>query len=100
MGIELSSIKILVVHLSVCLCVTDVGMTITNLRVVCKIITCVSVFIFHRQGHINAKDAIVSACHCTSDRQEHNIIWRAGPERDMIFHLCVPVCREHARQPL
>ena len=46
------------------------------------------------------KDAIVSACHRTSDRQEHKIIWRTGTERDMIFHLCVTACREHARQPL
>ena len=36
-----------------------------------------------------AKDAIVSACHRTSNRQEHKIIWRAGPERNMIFHLRV-----------
>ena len=27
--------------LSVCLCVTDVGVAVTNLRVVCKIIMCV-----------------------------------------------------------
>ena len=42
----------------------------------------------------------MSACHRTSDRQEHKIIWRAGPERDMIFHLRVTACKEHARQPL
>ena len=30
--------------LSVRPCVTDVGLTVTNLRVVCKIITCVSAF--------------------------------------------------------
>ena len=42
----------------------------------------------------------MSACHRTSDRQEHKIIWRAGPERDMIFQLRVTACREHARQPL
>ena len=44
----------------------------------------------------------MSACHCTSDRQEHKIIWRAGPEQDTIFHLRVrvTVCREHARQLL
>ena len=38
----------------------------------------------------------MSACHRTSDRQEDKIIWRAGPERDMIFHLRVRVtaCRE------
>ena len=41
-----------------------------------------------------AKDAIVGACHRTSDRQEHKIIWRAGPEQDTIFHLCVTACRE------
>ena len=33
-------IKILLVCLSVCLSVTDVGVAVTNLRVVCKIITC------------------------------------------------------------
>ena len=68
-------------------------------------------YIFHRNGHIkysksccwsgnSGLDAIVSACHRTSDRQEHEIIWPAGPERDMIFHLHVTACREHARQPL
>ena len=78
-------------------------MAVTNLRVVCKIITCVSAFtekIFLEivkavllvgtlwvAGY--AKDAIVSACHCTSDRQKHKNIWHAGPERDMIFHLRV-----------
>ena len=41
-----------------------------------------------------AKDAIVGACHCTSDGQEHKIIWRAGPERERIFHLRVTACRE------
>ena len=56
-------IKILVVRLSVCVCVcdgcgrgrnefagcvTDVGVAVTNLRVVCKSITCVSAF--HRNG--------------------------------------------------
>ena len=38
--------------------------------------------------------AIVGACHCTSDGQEHKIIWRAGPERERIFHLRVTACRE------
>ena len=38
------------------------------------------------------------ACHCgclpsTSNRKEHKIIQRAGPERDTIFHLHVTVCR-------
>ena len=42
----------------------------------------------------------MSACNRPSDRQEHKIIWRAGPERDKIFHLRVTACREHARQPL
>ena len=42
----------------------------------------------------------MSASHRTSDRQEHKIIWRAGPEEDTIFHLRVTACREHARQPL
>ena len=40
------------------------------------------------------KDAIVGACHRTIDGQEHKIIWRAGPERDTIFHLPVTACRE------
>ena len=30
--------------LLVCLCVTDVGVAVTNLRVVCEIITCASAF--------------------------------------------------------
>ena len=33
----------------------------------------------------------MGACHRTSDEQEHKIIWCAGPERDMIFHLRVRV---------
>ena len=65
-------------------------MAIRNLRVVCKIIMCVSAFtemaiIF--AGY--AKDATVDACHRTSDGQEHKIIWRAGPEQDTIFYLRV-----------
>ena len=88
--------------MSVCLCVTDVGVAVTNLRVVCKIITCVSAFtemailIFLeiareiksccKSGHsVLQKDAIVGACHRTSDGQEHKIIWLAGPERDMLI---------------
>ena len=39
-------IKILVVRPCVCVCVTDVGVAVTNLRVVCKNITCVSAFTF------------------------------------------------------
>ena len=41
-----------------------------------------------------AKDAIVGACLLTIDGQEHKIIWLAGPEREMIFHLRVTACRE------
>ena len=41
-----------------------------------------------------AKDAIVGACHCTRDGQEHKTIWRAGPERERIFHLRDTACRE------
>ena len=37
-------IKILLVRPSVCVCVTDVGVAATNLRFVCKTITCVSAF--------------------------------------------------------
>ena len=40
------------------------------------------------------EDAIVGAYHCTSDGQEHKNIWRAGPEREQIFHLRVTACRE------
>ena len=44
-----------------------------------------------------AKDAIVDACHRTNDRQEHKIIWRAGPEQDFLL-TCHSV--QKARQPL
>ena len=46
-----------------------------------------------------ANDAIVGACHRTSDGQEHKIIWRAGLERNTIFPL---TCHsmQRARQPL
>ena len=90
------------------MCVTDVGVAVTNLRVVCKIISNIismillifleiakkllQVWTLCIAGY--AKDAIVGACHRTSDRQEHKIIWRAGPERDTIFHLRVTACRE------
>ena len=74
-------------------CVTDVGVAVTNLRVVCKIITCVSaaftempailIFLEIAKNLLQvwtlcvagyAKDAIVGACHRTSDGQEHKII--------------------------
>ena len=35
----------------------------------------------------------MGACQRTSNRQEHKIIQRAGPERDTIFHLRVTACR-------
>ena len=35
----------------------------------------------------------MGACHRTSNRQEHKIIQRAGPEQDTIFHLHVTACR-------
>ena len=35
----------------------------------------------------------MGACHRTSNRQEHKIIQRAGPEQDTIFHLHVAACR-------
>ena len=87
-------------------------MAVTNLRFVCKTITCVSAFtemaiifleIVKAAAGLRlwtlcvagyAKDAIVGACHCTSDGQEHKIIWCAGPERERIFHLRVTACRE------
>ena len=39
------------------------------------------------------RHATVGACHRTSNRQEHKIIQRAGPEQDTIFHLHVTACR-------
>ena len=93
--------------------VTDVGVAVTDLRVVCKRITCVSAFTeaFTKMAITfleivkllqvwtlcvagYAKDATVGTCHCTSDGQEHKIIWRAGPERERIFHLRVRAYRE------
>ena len=111
LGITTLSINTLRFLLSVCLCVTDVGVAVTNLRVVCKIIACrvqndrvrsSCHRIFSRcksccwSGHSRvagyAKDAIVDPCHRTNDGQEHKIIWRAGPEQD--FYLRVTACRE------
>ena len=103
--------------LSVCVSVTDVGMAVTGLRFVCKIITCVSALTFAELEMATsrdikncckaaaaagltlcvagyAKDAIVGAYHHTSDGQEHKIIGRARLERDTIFHLPVTACRE------
>ena len=86
--------------------VTDVGVAVTNLRFVCKTITCASAFtemaiIFISGDNIivkavagYAKDAILGACHRIIDEQEHKIICRAGPEQDTIFHLRVTACRE------
>ena len=83
------------------------GVAVTNLLVVCKIITCFQLSQKRIEPEIKkllqagtlcvagyAKDAMVGACHRTSDGQEHKIIWLAGPERDTIFHLRVAVCRE------
>ena len=39
------------------------------------------------------RHATVGACHHTSNRQEHKITQRAGPEQDTIFHLHVTACR-------
>ena len=84
---------------------TNVGVAVTNLRVVSKIIACVQRSRCHRNflemllvrtlrvaGY--AKDAIVDACHRTNNGQDHKIIWRAGPEQDKIFYLGVTACRE------
>ena len=92
-------------------------MAVTNLRVMCKIIPFTYVRTYVQMTILifleivetaaqlllqvwtlcvagYAQDAIVGACHRTSDGQEHKIIWRAGPERDTIFHLPVTACRE------
>ena len=78
----------------------------------CKIITCVPAAVTEMAINLSratksccwsehslciasyAKDAIVDACQRTSDGQEHEIIWRAGPEQDTIFYLRVTACRE------
>ena len=39
------------------------------------------------------RHATVGACRRTSNRQEHKITQRAGPEQDTIFHLHVTACR-------
>ena len=87
-------------------------MAVTNLRVVCEIITCfrftelemaivktaakllLQVWTLCVAGY--AKDAIVGAYHRTSDGQEHKIIGRARLERDTKFHLRVidTACKE------
>ena len=91
--------------------VTDVGVAVTDLRVVCKIIACrvqnYRVRSSCRRNFLEmlkaaagrsvagyAKDAIVRACHRTNDGQEHKIIWRAEPEQDTIFYLRVTACRD------
>ena len=62
-------------------------MAVTNLRVACKTIPCVSAFtemailLFFLEIAAGL-DAIVGVCHRTSDGQVHKIIWRAGPEQD------------------
>ena len=45
--------------MSVCPCVTDVGLAVTDLRVVCKIITCVSAFTFEIMA--------INVCPCVMD---------------------------------
>ena len=65
----------LCVCLSVCLSVTDVGVAVTNLRVVCKIITCVpavtSTIIFREleivkaaAGRDTQRFRLREGCHC------------------------------------
>ena len=98
-----------------------VGVAVIDLRVFCKIVTCVSAFTFTELEmailllifleivktaaklllHVwtlcvagYTKDTIVGTYHRTSDGQEYKIIWRAGLERDTIFHLRVTACRE------
>ena len=39
------------------------------------------------------RHATVGACRRTSNRQEHKITQRAGPEQDTTFHLHVTACR-------
>ena len=44
------------------MCVTDVGVAVTNLRVVCKSITCVPAFHRNGNGHIKIFLDIVKSC--------------------------------------
>ena len=101
-------------------------MAVTDLRVVCKIITYVSAFTFTITElemaiiliflEIYSKNCCKPAAagldtlrcrlhegyHCgrlpsaleTGKNKRLMIIWRAGPERDTIFHLRVTACRE------
>ena len=91
----------------------DVGVAITKLLVMCKkshvlsafMHKCMAIIIFYPEIYSvqllyvgpqvarYEKYAIVGTCHCTSNEQRHKNIRRAGPERDMIFHLRVTACR-------
>ena len=94
----------------------DVGVAVTNLRVVCKIVTCVSAFTFTElemtilifleiakllqvwtlfvAGY--AKDAVVGAYHRNSDGQEHKACWtRMRHDFSLTCHSV-----QRARQPL
>ena len=90
-------------QLSIRTCVMDVGVAMHNeiAGIVQKIITYLrlsqmamiimiySVQLLHVGPQRVAryeKYANVGACHRTSNKQEHKIIGRAGPEQDMIFH--------------
>ena len=96
-------------------------MALTNFRVVvCKIVTCVSaftemviicpsecgrgfslkLFVLRLQRAARyVRHATVGAYHRTSNRQEHKIIQRAGPEQDTIFHFNTRHSVQTARQP-
>ena len=45
------------------------------------------------------RHATVGACRRTSNRQEHKVTQRAGPEQDTTFHLHVTAYVQTARQP-
>ena len=77
-------IKIFIVRPSVCPCVCDGCGRGFSLKL----------FILGLQRAARyVRHATVGACHRTSNRQEHKIIQRAGPEQDTIFHLHVTACR-------
>ena len=85
------------------MCVTDVGVAVTNLRVVCKIITC------HRNGYNLSRDG-KSCCwsgHSALQATQRMPLWTLaialatgkntrlfGSEQDTIFYLRVTACRE------
>ena len=99
--------KLIVLH------VTGDLYLVTDLRVVCKNITCVPavtemaiIFLEIVKAAAGRDTQGFRLRHCGrlpshySDGQEHKITWRARPEQDTIFFLRVTGSVQRARQPL